>query len=289
MRFDFDPEPQDLKAIAQLGESFWGQSDYAEQVLQEILSSVSLLELTPQRAIERTAGLLLERARTHGRQQTLVGGHFFSHPFYRLSFEERLLLVLVHAGGWSYERVARTLKLAHAPKELDRSSDWQACEVEAKIWQARLQLNMGLAAQRLPDFRGKVSFAYPSGPAMLAEGCPPYDPQRPWMQKVLDEEGLTAAERLALQQHLLQCASCSEALKKTRAVYYRAEQEVLQKIGAAEYPELAQIFKQSLLLRYPSRLGFVDGLGVFLSRRETQKMLLLAGLAMVAAAAFLRG
>jgi hypothetical protein len=166
---------EDLKTLVVMGRSLWSDPGRSERVALETMTAVSLLDLTKERAVERAAAVLLERAERDGMAaMTRVNLVVLDQPFFRLLPEERFLLAALHVGRWSYSRLARVM---------DETSE----RVEEIAWMARVRL----------------SARHPAGPASRGHHCPDYDVRRPWTQRFLDEEMETSRERLFLQNHLM--------------------------------------------------------------------------------------
>ena len=119
---------EDLKTLAEIGIAIWGDPEFSRQTTLETVAAVSLLDLNPERTIERAAMALLERAAHDG---TVANSRRnlsrISSPFYRLDPIARFLLVVLHLGRWSYAKVARVL---------DETPE----RVEELAWQARIQI-----------------------------------------------------------------------------------------------------------------------------------------------------
>jgi hypothetical protein len=191
---------RELQIFAELGMALWVDPERAQPLVIETLSAVSLLDLPQDHAFERAAGAMLDRAERRGMADntldSLALGQF-GNPFFKLFPAERFILVALHAGRWSYARIARVMKL-------------DAVGVEALAWKARTRLGIE---------RGLV----PAGPKILGPSCPEYDFERPWSQRFLDEEIPNGRERIFLQNHLMACDSCRHALNRCRDLYFGAE------------------------------------------------------------------
>jgi hypothetical protein len=190
-----------LELLAKLSRALWCDEEQAEQKAMETLAAISLLELTVERTLERSVMALLQRARSEGQSPASLSGtqkNQFS-KFYRLSYEERLILAGLYVGHWSYEKLSRSLALSVE-------------EIESLAWRARL--DVGCA---------KI---YPAAPAKRGPGCPEYRPEAPWTQRYLDQEIEAGRERFGLQQHLLLCRSCVECLQRYRQLQLNVGQEI---------------------------------------------------------------
>ncbi len=176
---------EDIRTFSELG--YVLQEDPSET-----LAAVSMMELTPDRALERAASALLDRASTHF--------NYSDSSFFRLLPQERFLLVVLHRGRWSYGRVGRILKLS-------------SLEIEKLAWKTRIALALSL----------NPPIAYPTGPTASGMNCPEYSPTHPWTQRFLDEEIASGQERIFFQNHLMACDSCRKALNRCRDLYYKIE------------------------------------------------------------------
>ena len=194
-------EKDDLKTYSQLGRALWASPEKSDPISAETLSAVSLLPLSEDRKIERAAQALLYRAVQLG-SASLTESNLASiaDPFFRLEPRQRFILIALHQGRWSYARLGRIL--AVSPQEF-----------EQECWSARLTMAQGLS---------KVN--YPAGSKMGGFSCPEYHSDRPWTQKFLDDEFDTSRERIFLQNHLMACDPCREALQRCRTFYYALEE-----------------------------------------------------------------
>jgi hypothetical protein len=187
---------EDLRTFAGVGHALWDEPARSRQAVVEALAAATLRGLPPEDALVRAAQALLTRA-TASRPGRL------NHPFFRLTAEDRLLLVALHDGSWSYARLARILQVD--PEKLEEAA-----------WGARLRLMGGS----------------PAGPARLGPSCPAYDARRPWTQRFLDDEIASGRERLFLQNHLMACDPCRAALGRCRDGYYAVERQVTEALRA---------------------------------------------------------
>ncbi|MCM2323648.1 MAG: hypothetical protein NDJ90_10350 [Oligoflexia bacterium] len=252
--------PEDLKTVAEIGHALWANPSRAEPITAETLSAVTLLDLTGERATERTARALLDRAGREGMagnslanlNQVGTGGN----GFFRLFPEERFVLVALHLARWSYERVARVLG--------DTVEG-----VQAKAWSARVALVSAV---------GGPAVAYPSGAGGRGVNCPEYDPKTPWTQRFLDDEVGSGRERLFLQNHLMACDSCRAALSRCRDVYYAVEACIPRLDGTERGSDflkaLEGIKRRSAEAVYPASRSVVSSLWIFANRPDVRWMLL---------------
>lgn len=241
---------EEIRTFSGFGKVLWMDEDSAGRSLVETLSIVSLLQLTPERAVERASQALLERARRDTKEnQVGKKSQALNHPFYRLSAEERLTLVGLHVGRWSYERLSRVLKLS-------------AERVEELAWGARLEL--------APE-----GF-YPHGPSPKSPDCPAYLPARPWAQRFLDEEMASGRELHSLRVHLMGCVSCSGYLARCRELYFQVGQQVSHFSSDPDAVEnLESLIHQNTYLKFPSERSFRESLELFSERRDVQIFILL--------------
>jgi hypothetical protein len=181
---------QDLNLVTDLGYALWQDPYQAQITVRDTVSAASLVEAKTEAVVDRTVRALLEQAEKRGS---------FARPgaqlFQSLFAEERFLLLALHTGRWSYARIARVL---------GESPD----SVQTMAWNARVHL----ASNR----------GYPAGSRAATPSCPEYNAQTPWTQKFLDEE-VKGQEKLFLQNHLVACSSCRDALMRAKEVFYRAE------------------------------------------------------------------
>lgn len=197
----------DIHTISELGRSLWSDPAQSAHVSSEVIAAVSTLDYSTEKAIERAARALLDRA---------PGDTTPDHPFFRLAAEERFALCALHLNQWSYDRVARIL--GFTPEDVQRVA-----------WQARV----ALASTPGLHFRGRDShrrIPYPTAPEVQGIHCPEYDPAMPWTQKMLDDE-IPPSEEVFLQTHLMACDSCRNALTRARDVYYVVE-SILPRISS---------------------------------------------------------
>lgn len=219
-------QPHDLKSVAHLGQVFWANRNRAEPMTVETLSAVSLLELTDERAVERAARALLDRALREGTAANTfanLGTQAASAPFFRLELQDRFLLVSLHEARWSYARLSRILGIS-----IER--------VEELAWRARVQLATVTGT-------AKGNRAYPIGGVPLTSHCPEYDARRPWTQRFLDEEFADGREKLFLQNHLMACDGCRRSLMSCKDVYYAVD-AVIPRLEESDAAELVEALKE---------------------------------------------
>ena len=239
---------EDLRALIELGRALWADPRESDLATVETLSAITLLDLTPDRALERAASALLERVRNRGlaadtRASLSVGA---GDPFFRLYPEERMLLVSLHLGRWSYARLSRIFGIS-------------ARQIEEMGWRARIELVSALPAAN-----------YPAGAPSRGSRCPEYDSKRPWTQRFLDEEIPSGRERIFLQNHLMACESCRGALARCRELYYAIDR-VLPRLNQSGGDDgvlrsLEAIARRGSLLKSPTQRSFAETLEIFTRR-----------------------
>ena len=241
-------DSHDLNVISHLGQALWADDTHAEKASLDAITAVTSLGLTSERSVEKVSEALLQRAAREGVQPNAGA---LNRPFFRISPEERFLLSALHVGRWSYVRLARVLR-----KKTD--------EVARMAWAARLHI---------VSAPGKAPCVpYPTGSDLRGPKCPEYDPLAPWTQKFLDEE-TTSAERIFLQNHIMSCDRCRQALSRSRNVYYLAD-AMVPRPAESESNErirrLENIAARMAVAYIPRRQGFARSVAVFVSRRDVQ-------------------
>lgn len=247
---------EDLKALAEVGRALWADPRESQLATIETLSAITLLDLMPDRALERAAAALLERvtkrgfaADTYSSLAAGVGAGTASR-FFGLYPEERMLLVSLHSGRWSYARMARIFKTT--PER-----------IEEMAWSARIALVS--SAPGAP---------YPAGASQRGANCPEYDAKRPWTQRFLDEEIRSGSERVFLQNHLMACDSCRNALGRCREMYYAVD-KLLPRLteeanDAGVLRSLESLARQTSVLRSPSQRSFAETIEIFTRRPDVR-------------------
>ena len=184
-----------IKSLTRISRSLWGDLDKSVAMSEDTLTSVSLLQLSDERTLERASKVMIERAEKN--PPRLLSLH---HPFYRLAPIERFLLTALHVEKWPYEKICRILNLEDAL-------------VESWAWSTRMKY----AFQEL-----ETDLSYPRGPVTLGPSCPDYNASSPWTQRLLDDE-LQKRDRLFLQNHLMGCQNCRKSLELTRKLFFKIE------------------------------------------------------------------
>ncbi len=242
--------PEDIQSLNQIGQALWANSEQSRKATIDAVSAVSLLSLTPTQALERASAALVERATRDGTRANASALHL---PFFRLSSQERFLLVALHLERWSYARTAAVLEVAPA-------------KVETMAWKLRTLLD----AQVL---KGSAGRGGATGNPPKTASCPSFDALTPWTQKFLDEE-YGAKERVFLQNHLMACDSCRDSLSRCRALYFRVE-AILPRADSSQNDSLIQVYTQLRHNLNPHERPLKAALAIFLRRTEVQ--LVLAG------------
>jgi hypothetical protein len=234
----------DLRLVSNLGQSLWAQPEQSRAITRETVSAASVVSGQPDRALEASLQALLDRANKKGMYSRVPTG------FNALFPEERFILLALHQGRWSYARVARVV----------RESEEM---VQQLAWNARVYLALT---------------HYPSAPVQAGSSCPEYDPQRPWTQKLLDEE-VRGQEKLFLQGHLSRCNECRQALLRAKEVYYGVQKKIDALEASAPLPgltaQLHTLLEQGRQVKSASGTGRIsDGLREMLARADVRLLLL---------------
>lgn len=242
-----------IKSLTRISRSLWGDLDRSVQMSEDTLTSVSLLQLSDERTLERASKVMIERAERNPPRLLAL-----QHPFYRLAPVERFLLTALHIEKWSYQKIARILGL-----ELGLIEPW--------AWAARLKF----CFQEL-----EAPVEYPRGPASLGPVCPEYNVSAPWTQRLLDDE-LGKRERSFMQNHLMGCERCRKSLDLTRRMFFKVESVIPVK-DAVHETELAtnriyETWKSGESAFRPIKTTLKQSLVKFLAEPKIQ--FILAGLA----------
>lgn len=250
----------DIRSLTRISRSLWGDLDQSVAISEDTLTSVSLLNLSDDRTIERASKVMIELAERN--PPTLLK---LNHPFYRLAPIERFLLTAIHIEKWSYERVGRTLGIEHANiKSL----------LEPWLWTIRLKFCFQETSSDLE---------YPRGPSSLSPTCPEYNASNPWTQRMMDDE-LGKRERFFLQNHLMGCEKCRKSLELTRKMIFKVESMIPVKDYSLELEtaneRIFNHWKEGEVTFRPIKLETSQSLIRFLSQTKVQ--FLLAALAVFA-------
>ncbi len=240
---------QDLKTYLGLGRSLWSTPEASFTPMLDAIAGASVATQDGAVLIERASTALLTRSLVAGIEAT---ADRVAEPFFRLSPDERVLLVGLHHGRWSYSRMSRILGT-------DAAASLQ--DMPRLAWKARMHL-----ASQIPGLN------YPTGSARNGMSCPDYDPEDPWTQRFLDEE-LSQRERVFLQTHVQGCSACQKALNSCRNLYYAVEKWIPT---VAEYGRDQQMMKrlktaarQVRHLYHPHEMTLGQALVTFTLRPET--------------------
>ncbi len=253
----------DIRSLTRISRSLWGDVDQSVAISEDTLTSVSLLNLSDDRTIERASKVMIELAERN--PPTLL---ILNHPFYRLAPLERFLLTAAHIEKWSYERLARTLGI-----EKNLLEPW--------LWALRLKFCFQETQSDLE---------YPRAPSSLSPTCPEYNASAPWTQRMMDDE-LGKRERFFLQNHLMGCDKCRKALELTRKMIFKVESLIPVKESSLELESANErIFNSWIegeVTFRPIKLDTAKTFISFLSQPKVQ--FLLAALAVFAFYWFTRG
>ena len=237
---------EDIRSLTRISRSLWGDVERSVAMSEDTLTSVSLLNLSDDRTIERASKVMIERADKN--PPTLLK---LNHPFFRLAPIERFLLMVLHVERWSYTRVARALGI-----EINLVEPW--------AWATRLKYCFQEAGSQMD---------YPHGPSSLGASCPEYNPSAPWSQRLLDDE-LGKRERLFLQNHLMACERCRKTLELTKKVLFKIESLIPVKETSIETEAAAErifsVWKQGETIFRPITLKSRDSFISFLRQPKVQ-------------------
>jgi hypothetical protein len=249
---------EDFALISRLSHGLWAEPEAQSRSAREAVAAVSVLQLPSDRSLERMAQALLERAEREGGRSNFAR---LDHPFFRLEAKERFALIALHRNRWSYTRVARILG--------------ETVEtLQERLWRARVYL---ASLSGAANSTRKAPLAYPAGPSQARSTCPEYDSQTPWTQAFLDEE-FGSQQRLFLQNHLMACDGCRQALNRCRDLYFTVDSLLPRASSGAEAgASLEKLWAQTEQLAPPTDIRFVRSLREFVSQRDVQWCLGLLG------------
>ncbi len=253
-------QDEDLIVFSRFSSALWANPDDSVRFALETLAAASFQSVTPERILEKASTALLERAKVGGlASNSRANFGVLLQPFFRLSIEERLILVALHLGRWNYCKLGRILQM-------------NSENLQEVAWRARLSL-VGMKN-------------YPVAPRSLSAHCPTYDPSRPWTQRYLDHEVISVRDHHFLQAHLLSCPSCHASFSRCKTAYYEVEQAVIRAVGDLDCLESFQeVVKRSFHLRDPVLASvqasfvesFLSSLKVFFERPDVRWPLLVLG------------
>lgn len=255
---------EDLEAISLLSQALWIEPEPSREIAHQTLLAVSSLQMSALKTVEKTCTALLEQAQDDSRLSNKTHGGW-NEPFFRLAPEQRIVLIGLHTAQWSYRRLSRILDLSIE-------------EVETLAWKTRIQF-----VSYFPELH------YPTGAPRTLASCPEYDHTRPWTQRFLDEE-TPPQEQQFLQNHLMACSSCREALNANKRTYYDVEKRipVLQSPGELEESvhQLNRTLRNFQARMSPEQLSFTQGLIRFFSKRDTVFVLMMLAICLLVLARF---
>ncbi len=241
---------EDLNLISKLGRALYANPAQAESRSVETVAAISTLpEISEDDFLERALALMLHQAERDGSR---TGVARIENPFFRLSPKERFVLFLLHSGRASYRRLSRLISTT--PEN-----------IQTLAWIARSQIASS------PEVR--LQAPHPMGSSRLKHSCPEFNPERPWTQKLLDDE-MGSSELAFLQNHTSLCSDCQRTLSRTREFYYAVEKWIpvsnLGENAEAVGNSLQRAVRRGRLQsgNLPSDLTFGEALGIFFSRPE---------------------
>ncbi len=241
---------EDLLLISKLGQALYANRAQAETRSLETVAAISTLaEISDDQFLERALGLMLLRAERDGLR---AAADSIESPFFRLTPKERFVLFLLHSGRVSY-------------KKLSRLMDVTPEDVQTTAWIARTRVASS------PEVRAKAP--HPSGSSRLKHACPDFNLERPWTQRLLDDE-MGRTELAFLQNHTAVCADCQRALAMTRDLYYAVEKWIPLLAPGTLAPDLGTTMRKALRDgriksgNLPHDLTFGETMRLFFSRRE---------------------
>lgn len=199
-------DKENIRSLTRISRSLWGDLDQSVAMSEDTLSSVSLLNLSDDRTIERASKVMIELAEKN--PPTLL---ILNHPFFRLAPLERFILTATHVEKWAYERIARTLNIENNL-------------IESLLWAIRLKLVFQ---------ESSLDVEYPRGPGTLGTNCPEYNSSAPWTQRLMDDE-LGKRERFFLQNHLIACEKCRKCLDLARKMIFKIDSLIPVKESSLE-------------------------------------------------------
>lgn len=216
---------EDLILFSQMEQALWGDTRRADAHAQDTLAALAT-------RARRSSSDGDDDFTDHAFLNLLENAHValgaaVLQPFFRLSQEQRFLLVALHRGQWSYARVAKLLRL-------------KPDAVEHQAWSARTALARDLGV------------AHPTGSpdSALAAGahCPEYDLSAPWTQRFLDDEIGNGTRRLFLQNHAMACDTCRSAIERCRKLLYAVEEAIPVSPNLAQAQSLGRVIERSARL-----------------------------------------
>ncbi len=280
LRPEFREIQNELPALALLSTALWSDGGHGERVTLESMTAVLMLDLSSSRMVEKLSTVLLSRAQKDG---VAPNAESLGNQFFRLDPEERLVLISLHRGKWSYDRISKILGVT-------------AEKVQELAWAARLHLIYSPESASILAQQGGYSklvpqgLIHPTGSLFNGVRCPEYHPGRPWTQRFLDQES-TTREKHFLETHLKGCDQCRKALSRARTLYYSAERllpEVPKNSPTARerLEAMAQTLVRAARFKHPIDRSFGETMEIFVQRPEIQ--LAISALVVLVAFHFLR-
>ncbi|MEK6577842.1 MAG: hypothetical protein AABZ55_01330, partial [Bdellovibrionota bacterium] len=226
-------ELHDLKTFSEIGYALWSDPERSRKISVDTLGAVALRDFDEETLLESGTQALLARAANEGSaNNSRYNLNVIDRAFFRLFPQERVILVGLHLGKWSYARLARVIGTT-------------ADNVQKIAWKARLQVSTELPRS--------VPLQYPTGNKSVSANCPEYHSDSPWTQRFLDNEFSTGAEKLFLQQHLIACASCRATLEQGKAVYYAVDASIPRlDARSSDLPNLERVLRKAKLVHRPA-------------------------------------
>lgn len=247
---------EDLTSVTCFSLALWTDPERSERVSAETLAAVATMDVSPDRFVDRTATALLHRAARDGAR---TAADRVSEPFFRLTYEERFILAAIYRVHWPYERIGKTV---------GKSAE----EVATIAWAARLHLNAIPGSQ--------VPAPHPTGSRLRGGTCPEYHPAHPWTQRFLDDE-MEHREKIFIQNHVLSCTACQQALNRCRKMVYSVD-GLVPRVDATQdrstekrIRRLRQVLVRTNAVHRPWELSPSESLLLFFERREVQWFLAL--------------
>lgn len=241
---------EDLQLISKLGQALYANRAQAESRSLETVAAISTLpEVSEDQFLERALGLMLLQAERDGLRSNASG---IDSPFFRLVPKERFVLFLLHSGRVSYKKLSKLLSTT-------------AEDVQTVAWIARTRIASS------PEVRAQAP--HPTGASRLKQSCPEFDSEKPWTQKLLDDE-MGRPELAFLQNHTAICSDCQRALSATRELYYAVEKWIPLSGPGVLKTDVGETMQKALRRsriqsgNLPMDLTLTETLVLFLSRKE---------------------
>jgi hypothetical protein len=246
---------EDFRLLSDIGKALYSSPETARARSLETVAALSSRDTfkSDGTGLVRAVRILLYRAEKDGLQATSTG---LNQPFYRLTTLERMALMAIRSGRVSYLKLSQILGVSHE-------------EVEKLLWHSRMKLAGQLEV--------RATTPHPPGTRKDAQhACPELFSDRPWTQKLLDDE-MKSFELMYLQNHLLVCPSCQRALSTTRQFYYSLEKWVPSLSDAEDFEDELLGLRRAQIESgmIPSDLSIKEGFRIFFSRKEVKVSVIL--------------